>query len=131
MVSKIPSTRRIGLTFCKMRHEAVGRFMDEVTFSRNADGCQNVVSSAHHLPDPSFRELVENPSSTRLQLVLKYNESDKVHFRLSILPVHFLYFYPVQLSDMLGSASDHSKATMCIVGQEVLVVTGNYTFYQP
>lgn len=109
-----------------MRHKAVCVPVDEITFSCDAYSGQDIVSCAHNLSDPGFGELVKNASCSRLQLIFKYDEANKVESRLCLIALHFLYLYPVQLRNMPGGASNNPKTSVRIVGKKVFIVAWNF-----
>ena len=71
---RLPEERR--LTINEMGNKAMRGPVYQVTLSRDADRCQDVVSCAHDLPDASAGELVDGTRRPRFQLVL---EDDEAH----------------------------------------------------
>jgi hypothetical protein len=105
----------LGLTFCEMRHEAMCSLINQIAFPRHTNGSQNVISSAHDLPDASFCELTQNASSARLQFVLENDESDEVELRLSLFAFRLLDLHPIQFGDMFSGASYNTVTSVRIV----------------
>lgn len=62
----------------KMWHKAVCSLVNKIALPSNTDGCENVVSGTHNLPDAGLGELIKHASCSWLQLVLEDDESDEV-----------------------------------------------------
>lgn len=114
---------RIVRTFCKMCNEAMRSLINQVAFPRNTDSRQDIVASAHDLPDAGFGKLVENACRAGLQLILEYDKSDKIQIGFCLLSLHLLDFDPVQLVNVLSSNPNDTESAMCIICQKFLIIT--------
>lgn len=81
-------------TFDEPWYKAVSVFVHEAAIPRHANGCQDVVARNHDRSNVRLGQLLENPSSRRLQLVLKDDETHKLEIALSLVALHLLTFDP-------------------------------------
>lgn len=54
------------------------RLLNKTALSRNADSCQDVVASAHDLPDIRIVKFADDICRCLLELVLKNDEADEL-----------------------------------------------------
>ena len=101
-------------------------FVDQIALSGDTDCSQNVISSAHDLPDSSFGELIQNSGGTVLEFVFKDNESNKIQPRLCFITFHFLHLHPVDLRNVSRGTCDYSETSMSVICEEVFIITRNW-----
>ena len=99
----------------------------QIALSCHADCSQDIVAGAHDIANSGLVELLDHPSRSRFELVLKDKEADEVKVRFSFRASHLLRFEPAQLDETFSCASNDSKASVSIVPQQVVVVTWDYS----
>lgn len=100
----------------------MGGAFDEMTFSGNADGGQDIVTRTHDLPNPCLGELINHACGAWLELVLEDDETNEDQTTLCFRSLHLLYLDPAQLRNMLRGTRNHSKASVCIISKQLLVI---------
>jgi hypothetical protein len=122
-VSKCMRARR---TFGKVGNKTMCCLINQITLSCNTDGRQNIVSGAHNLSDPSLRELVQDTSCARLQLVFKYYESNKFKIKFRFFTLHLLDLKPIKFWYVFCGTCNNTITSMCIICQEFFIIAGNW-----
>lgn len=110
------------LALYKMRDKTMCGLVNQVTFSCNTDCCQDIVTSTHDLTDACFREFIKNASRAWFQFVFEDNEAEEVKTGLCFLSLHLLNFHPIELLNVLCSASNDPETSVCIVRQKFFII---------
>lgn len=113
-------------TIHELWNEAMSCAINHITLSGHTDCRKYVIPCTHDLPNVGIIEFVDHTCGGRFQLVLEDNEAKEIEVRLRILAPHFCHLCPVQRLDMLGCASDNSKAPVSVEVQQVIVIHRDY-----
>src|SRR5690606_1917002 len=95
---------------------------DKATFPAHRDGGKNIVTCNHHFPDTGALELVDDTFGLRLQLVLEDDKPNKVEVLLCIRTLQLVASNPTKLWHIFRCTTDNSVATVCVVGEQLIVI---------
>lgn len=96
-------------------------------FSRNADGCEDIVSCHHDGTNVGIQELLQHGCRRRLQLVLENNEPDKVEPALDFGPGQLLRLDPAKFRQVPRRAADDSIPLVGVVGKLLVVIARDWS----
>lgn len=129
IVDTLPNKPRLrihGVTFHKMRNIAMRRLLHKTAFSRNTHSCEDVVASAHNLPDIRIVKLAYDLGGRVLELVLENDKADELKIGLCVCARHLLHSHPVESGNFFGSTGDHAETSVGVETKEIVEVDGHY-----